>query len=52
MICKVRERGYGLVEALKTSLKKNVDVLTSDQLLNNNKLLDEVLKDGVRIYGK
>ena len=45
-------RFFGLVEALRTSLKKKVDVLTPDQLLQNPQLLDEILRYGVRIYGK
>ncbi len=45
-------RFYGLVESLRESLKKKVDVLTPGQLLNNPQLLDEILRDGVKIYGK
>ena len=44
-------RFYGLVEALKTSLRKNVDVLTPEQLSKNTELLNEVMQDGVKIYG-
>ena len=44
-------RFYGLVEALKTALRKNVDVLTPDQLCKNPKLLDEIMKDGIKVYG-
>lgn len=42
---------YGLVEELRVSLRKKVDLLTVDQLVNNKELLDDVLKYGVRIYG-
>lgn len=42
---------YGLVERLKNSLHKNVDVLAIKQLLNNPELTKEILKDGVKIYG-
>ena len=42
---------YGLVENIKNELQKNVDVLSSDQLVNNRELLDEILKDGIKIYG-
>jgi predicted nucleotidyltransferase/DNA-binding CsgD family transcriptional regulator len=42
---------YGLVEKIKNRLSKNVDVLSSDQLINNQKLMDEILKDGIKIYG-
>ena len=44
-------RFYGLIEALKTSLRKNVDVLTPEQLSKNTELLNEVMQDGVKIYG-
>ena len=43
---------YGLVDALREALHKNVDVLTPAQLLKNPHLLDEILRDGVKIYGK
>ncbi len=42
---------YGLVESLRTALSKKVDVLTPAQLLNNPDLLNEILQDGVKIYG-
>ncbi len=44
-------RFYGMVEALKTALKKNADVLTPAQLRDNPELLDEILRYGVKIYG-
>ena len=44
-------RFYGLIEALKTSLRKNVDVLTPEQLSKNTELLNEVMQDGVKVYG-
>lgn len=44
-------RFYGMVEALKTSLRKNVDVLTPEQLSKNLQLLNEIMKDGVKVYG-
>ena len=43
-------RYYGLVESLRESLKKNVDVLSFSQLNNNPDLLNEILKDGEKIY--
>lgn len=43
---------YELVERLREGLRKRVDLLDYKQLLNNEKLLNEVLKEGVRIYGK
>lgn len=42
---------YGLVERLRETLKKNVDVLEVRQLTNNPELINEILKDGVKIYG-
>ncbi len=43
-------RFYGLVEALRTAMRKRIDVLTPGQLLNNPAMLDEILRDGIRIY--
>lgn len=42
---------YGLVEELRTALKKKTDVLNLAQLENNVTLLNEILKDGIKIYG-
>ncbi len=42
---------YGMVEKLRTSLHKRVDVLSLEQLKGNLELMDEILKDGIRIYG-
>lgn len=42
---------FGLVEELRTVLRKNVDVLELSQLKDNKELLNEILKDGVKIYG-
>ena len=42
---------YGMVEKLRTALHKKVDVLSLEQLKNNLELTDEILKDGIRIYG-
>ena len=42
---------YDLVEVLRESLKKKVDVLNTEQLNGNTQLLDEILKHGVKIYG-
>lgn len=44
-------RFYELVETLREQLKKKVDLLTVDQLSNNTDLINEVLKDGIKIYG-
>ena len=42
---------YGLVEALRVALKKRVDVLDRKQMSGNDKLLQEILRDGIKIYG-
>ena len=41
---------FGIVEALKAELHKNVDVLDVNQLLNNAELTNEILKEGIRVY--
>jgi predicted nucleotidyltransferase len=42
---------YGLVEEMRTTLHKNVDVLDINQLKDNLELTQEILKDGIKIYG-
>ena len=42
---------YGMVEKLRIALHKKVDVLSLEQLRDNLELTDEILKDGIRIYG-
>ena len=42
---------YELVERLREKLHKKVDMLDTKQLLNNETLLNEVLREGIRIYG-
>lgn len=42
---------FGLVEDLRNSLKKQVDVLDQKQIANNFELTNEILKDGIKIYG-
>lgn len=42
---------YGLVEELREALRKKVDVLDLGQLKNNKQLLNEILRDGVKVYG-
>ena len=41
---------FGMVEKLRETLHKRVDILDLDQLKNNLELTDEILKDGIRIY--
>lgn len=43
---------FGLVETIREALKKKVDVLTQHQLEHNPELMNEILKDGVKIYKK
>jgi len=40
-----------MVEELRTVLCKKVDVLDTKQLMNNLELTEEILKDGIKIYG-
>ena len=42
---------YGLVEKLRLALHKRVDVLNLDQIKDNLELTNEILRDGIRIYG-
>ena len=42
---------YELIETLREKLRKKVDLLDIAQLNNNPKLVQEILKDGVKIYG-
>ena len=43
-------RFFGIAERLREALCKNVDLLDLGQLRDNQALLDEILKDGIRIY--
>jgi len=42
---------YGLVEEIRSTLHKRVDVLNISQLKDNLELTQEILKDGIKIYG-
>lgn len=42
---------YELIERLRQALRKKVDILDVKQLVKNEELLNEVLKEGIRIYG-
>lgn len=42
---------YGLVEELREQLRKKVDVLDQKQIIDNFELTNEILKDGIKIYG-
>lgn len=43
-------RFFGMAEALRCALHKKVDLLNTDQLKDNRDLLDEILKDGIKVY--
>lgn len=42
---------YDLTEMLREALKKKVDLLNREQLNGNPDLINEILKDGIKIYG-
>ena len=42
---------YEMIEELREKLLKKVDVLHQSQLNNNTKLVNEILLDGIKIYG-
>ena len=42
---------FGLVEELRVALSKKVDLIRFKDLENNNEILGEILKDGIKIYG-
>lgn len=42
---------FEMVERLRQGLHKKVDLLDTKQLVVNEELLQEVLKDGIKIYG-
>lgn len=41
---------YGLVERLREVLHKKIDLLDTRQLAGNMELIEEILKDGIKIY--
>ena len=42
---------FEMVEVLREQLKKKVDVLNQKQLENNPVLVEEILREGIKIYG-
>lgn len=42
---------FGMIEELRETLHKKVDVIELSQLANNMDLVSEILKDGIKIYG-
>ena len=43
-------RFYEIAERLRESLHKKVDLLDMKQLVNNETLIHEMLKDGIKVY--
>ena len=41
----------GFVESLHQALKKKVDVIRFNDLKDNLELINEIMKDGIKIYG-
>lgn len=44
-------RFVGLIENLRQTLNKKVDLIRSSELNNNVNLTNEIMKDGIKIYG-
>ena len=44
-------RFVGLIERLRQTLHKKVDLIRSSELNNNIDLVNEILKGGIKIYG-
>ena len=42
---------FELIEVLREQLKKKIDLLDIAQLENNTTLVQEILRDGIKIYG-
>ena len=40
---------FGLVEELRVALHKKVDLITTKQLITSQELLEEILKDGIKL---
>ena len=41
----------GLIEELRTELNKKIDLLRLSDLKENDELIHEIMKDGIKIYG-
>ena len=41
----------GLIERLRQGLHKKIDLIRSSELVNNIDLMNEIMKDGIKIYG-
>lgn len=44
-------RFVGLIERLRQTLHKKIDLIRSSELNNNVELSNEIMKDGIKIYG-
>lgn len=42
---------YGLIEKLRERLKKKVDVITLSSIIDNKEMLNDILKEGIKIHG-
>lgn len=42
---------YGIPGELEQELHKEIDIVTHRQLINNERFAEQVLKDGIKIYG-
>ena len=54
LLISTKEKGlrfYEIAERLRECLHKKVDLLDVKQLVNNETLIDEMLKEGIKIYG-
>lgn len=41
---------FGIAERLRKVLRKKIDLLEVRQLSNNQQLLDDILRDGIKVY--
>ena len=49
--CEKGLKFYEILERLRESLHKKIDLLNIEQLKNNTELINEIFKSGVKIYG-
>ncbi len=42
---------YGLIEKLRERLKKKVDVITLSSIIDNKEMLNDILREGIKIHG-
>ena len=45
-------RFVGLIERIRQTLHKKIDLLRSSELSNNIDLINEIMKEGIKIYGQ